>query len=156
MPYKSQFTPDIVLGFRFSIAPHLLGSAVFPGEQGEVGFRYGPTRFRQDALAAGGGDDRVGLRDGPGTHVADQPNQRGPDGALLDAVPDAAGLALKGPGQLDDLHHGPEIGGDRGLGVLGLPVVIEESVPEHLESGSSWWRLLSLRRSPAYWAPCPA
>jgi hypothetical protein len=21
-------------------------------------------------------------------------------------------------------------------------------------SGSSWWRLLSLRRSPAYWAPC--
>ena len=32
---------------------------------------------RQDALAAGGGDDRVGLRDGPGTHVAGQPNQRG-------------------------------------------------------------------------------
>jgi hypothetical protein len=95
-------------------------------------FRYGPTRFRQDALAAGGGDDRVGLRDGPGTHVAGQPNQRGRDGALLDAVPDAAGLALKRPGQLGDLHHGPAIGGDRRLGVLELPVVIEESVPEHL------------------------
>jgi hypothetical protein len=23
-------------------------------------------------------------------------------------------------------------------------------------SGSSWWRLLSLRRWPAYWEPCPA
>jgi hypothetical protein len=34
--------------------------------------------------------------------------------------------------QLGDLHHGPAIGGDRGLGVLELPVVIEESVPEHL------------------------
>ena len=56
----------------------------------------------------------------------------GRDGALLDAVPDAAGLALKRPAQLGDLHHGPAIGGDRGLGVLELPVVIEESVPEHL------------------------
>jgi len=27
---------------------------------------------------------------------------------------------------------GPAIGGDRGLGVLELPVVIEDSVPEHL------------------------
>jgi hypothetical protein len=50
----------------------------------------------------------------------------------IDAVPDAAGLALKRPGQLGDLHHGPAIGGDRRLGVLELPVVIEESVPEHL------------------------
>jgi hypothetical protein len=32
----------IVLGFRFSIGPHLLGSAAFPGEHGEAGFRYGP------------------------------------------------------------------------------------------------------------------
>lgn len=38
---------------------------------------------RQDALAAGGGDDRVGLCDGPGTHVAGQPNQHGRDGALV-------------------------------------------------------------------------
>jgi hypothetical protein len=67
----------MVLGFRFSIAPHLLGGAAFPGEQGEAGFRYGPTRFRQDALAAGGDDDRVGLRDGPGAHVAGQPSRRG-------------------------------------------------------------------------------
>jgi hypothetical protein len=44
------------------------------------------------------------------------------DDALLDAVPDAVGLALQRPGQLGDLHHGPEIGGDRGLGVLELPV----------------------------------
>ena len=65
--------------------PELRGTQV-PGEQGEVGFRYGPTRFRQDALAAGGGDDRVGLRDALGTHVAGQPNQRGRDVALLDAV----------------------------------------------------------------------
>jgi hypothetical protein len=77
----------MVLGFRFSIALHLLGGAAFPGEQGEAGFRFGPTRFRQDALAAGGDDDRVGLRDGPGAHVAGQPNRRGRDGALLDAVP---------------------------------------------------------------------
>jgi hypothetical protein len=58
--------------------------------------------------------------------------RRGRDDALLDAVPDAVGLALQRPGQLGDLHHGPEIGGDRGLGVLELPVVIEESLPEHL------------------------
>src|ERR1700677_1752885 len=122
----------MVLGLRFSIAPHLLGGAGFPGEQGQVGFRYGPTRFRQDALAAGCGDDRVGLCDGPGAHVAGQPNRRGREDALLDAVPDAVGLALQRPGQLGDLHHGPATGGDRGLGVLELPVVIEESVPEHL------------------------
>jgi hypothetical protein len=35
-------------------------------------------------------------------------------------------------GRRGDLHHGPEIGGDRGLGVLEAPVVTEESVPEHL------------------------
>jgi hypothetical protein len=88
--------------------------------------------FRQDALAAVGGDDRAGLRDGPVAHVAGQPSRRRRDDALLDAIPDAAGLALQRPGQLGDLHHGPEIGGDRGLGVLELPVVIEESGPEHL------------------------
>jgi hypothetical protein len=88
--------------------------------------------FRQDALAAVGGDDRAGLRDGPVAHVAGQPSRRRRDDALLDAIPDAAGLALQRPGQLGDLHHGPEIGGDRGFGVLELPVVIEESAPEHL------------------------
>ena len=42
-----------------------------------------------------------------------------------------------------DLHHGPEIGGDRGLGVLELPVAIEESVPE-----CGYWRR-STRSTPA-------
>ena len=65
-----------MLGFRFSIAPHLLGSAGFQASREKL-VPIWPTRFRQDALAAGGGDDRVGLCDGPGTHIAGQPNQRG-------------------------------------------------------------------------------
>jgi len=39
----------------------------------------GPPLFRQDALALGGNDDRVGLRDGPRAHVAGQPSRRGRD-----------------------------------------------------------------------------
>ena len=111
-----------------------------------------PARFRQDALAAGGGDDRVSLRDGPGTHVAGQPNQRGRDGALLDAVPDAAGLALKRPAQLGDLHHGPAIAATAGLAFSSSRSSSKSQSPSISWSGSSWWRLLSLRSSPAYWA----
>lgn len=66
-----------------SPSPASAGQCGLPRRAGRSWFPIWPTRFRQDALAAGGGDDRVGLRDGPGTHVAGQPDQRGRDGALL-------------------------------------------------------------------------
>jgi hypothetical protein len=92
LPHKAQFTRISYLASA-SPSPRTCGAVPPAQASTEKLVRHGPPRFRQDALAAGGDDDHAGLRDGPRAPAAGQPNRRGRDDALLDALPDAVGLA---------------------------------------------------------------
>lgn len=134
--------------------PTSAGQCGLPRRAGRSWFPIWPTRFRQDALAAGGGDDRVGLRDGQGTHVAGQPNQRGRDGVLSMQFLMLPVLRSSDRPSSVIFTTAPRSAATAGLAFSSSRSSSKSQSPSISWSGSSWWRLLSLRRSPAYWAPC--